>query len=247
LGIEFGDWVITEQFGGLVGDHGGDGEVTHNGLRYQLPSPTSLVVEEDKVIVNNKSSILPSNIAAPLIWDMDGGSRAMKGLQHYSGVVGTIELEDFIQEFDSWCNMQMLRNARLFSPFLAWKGLFQHLEGPPMDDYHEFRKDHATEIEEWRQHWSPSYVSIIHGGVASGGTTTLSTSNISTQVVPPPSFNPITEFFFRLKKNYQGVKTEKLKSLQDFEWKISESLHEAYICMRRSIAITQGVTEAQAI
>jgi len=32
--------------------------------------------------------------------------------------------------------MQMLRNARLFSPFLAWKGLFQHLEGPPMDDYH---------------------------------------------------------------------------------------------------------------
>jgi len=26
--------------------------------------------------------------------------------------------------------MQMLCNVRLFSPFLAWKGLFQHLEGP---------------------------------------------------------------------------------------------------------------------
>ncbi len=106
-----------------MGDHGGDGGVTHSGLRYQLPSPTPLVVEEDEVIVNNKSSI-PSNIAAPLIWDMDEGSRAMKGPRHYSGAMGTIELEDFIQEFDSWCDMQMLRNAKLFSPFLAWKGLF---------------------------------------------------------------------------------------------------------------------------
>jgi hypothetical protein len=44
----------------------------------------------------------------------------------------------------------MLCNAILFSPFLAWKGLFQHLEGCWMDDYHEFRKDHAIEIEVWR-------------------------------------------------------------------------------------------------
>jgi hypothetical protein len=51
--------------------------------------------------VNNKSSILPSSIAAPLIWDMDGGSRTMKGLRHYLGAVGTIKLEDFVQEFDS--------------------------------------------------------------------------------------------------------------------------------------------------
>jgi len=96
LGTKFGDWVITKQFGGHVGDHDGDGGVTHSGLRYQLPSPTSSVVEEDEVIVNNKSSILPSSIATPLIWDMDGGSGAMKGPQHYSSVVGTIELEDFI-------------------------------------------------------------------------------------------------------------------------------------------------------
>jgi hypothetical protein len=94
--------------------------------------------------------------------------------------MGTIELEDFIQEFDSWCNMQMLHNTRLFSPFLAWKGLFQHLEGLPMDDYHEFRTDHAIEIEACKQHWSPSYAYIIHGGVASGRTTTLSTPSTST-------------------------------------------------------------------
>ncbi len=71
-----------------------------------------------------------------------------------------------------------------------------------MDDYHEFQKDHAAEIEAWKQHWSPSYVSIIHGGVANGGTTTLSTLSTSTQVVPPPSFNSMTKFFLRLKKNY---------------------------------------------
>ncbi len=62
-----------------MGDHGGDGGVTRNGLKYQLPSPTSSVVEEDAVIMDNKSSILPSSITAPLIWDMDEGSGAMKG------------------------------------------------------------------------------------------------------------------------------------------------------------------------
>jgi hypothetical protein len=66
-----------------VGDHGGDGGVTHSGLRYWLSSPTSSIVEEDEVIVNNKFSILPSSIAAPLIWDMDRGSGAMKGPRHY--------------------------------------------------------------------------------------------------------------------------------------------------------------------
>jgi hypothetical protein len=82
-----------------VGDHGGDGGVTHSGLRYRLLSPTSSVVEEDEVIVDNKSSILSSSITAPLICDMDGSSKAMKGPRRYSGVVGTIELEDFIHEF----------------------------------------------------------------------------------------------------------------------------------------------------
>jgi hypothetical protein len=58
--------------------------------------------------------------------------------------------------------------------------LFQHLEGPPMDDYHEFRKDHADEIEAWKQHWSPSYVSITHDGVVNGGIITPSTPSTST-------------------------------------------------------------------
>ncbi len=60
-------------------------------------------------------------------------------------------------------------------------------------------------------------MSIIHNGVVSGGTTMPSTLNISMQVVPPPPSNPVTELFLKLKKNYQGVKTEKLRSLQEFE------------------------------
>jgi hypothetical protein len=55
------------------------------------------------------------------------------------------------------------------------------------------------------------------------------------------------EFFLRLKKNYQEVKTEKLKSLQEFERKTSESLREAYTRMRWLIAVTQGVTEVQVV
>ncbi len=57
-------------------------------------------------------------------------------------------------------------------------------------------------------------MSITHGGVVSGGTITPSTDpSMSTQVVPSPLFNPVTEFFLKLKKNFQGVKTEKLRSL----------------------------------
>jgi len=43
------------------------------------------------------------------------------------------------------------------------------------------------------------------------------------------------------------MKTKKLRSLQEFERKTSQSLREAYTRMRRLIAITQGLTEAQAI
>jgi len=105
-----------EQFGGPVGDHGGDGGVTRNGLKYWLPSPTSSVVEEDEVIVNNKSSILSSSITTPLIWDMDRGFGAMKGPQRYLGAVGTIELEDFIQEFGSWCVCKCCVMLNCFHP-----------------------------------------------------------------------------------------------------------------------------------
>ncbi len=55
------------------------------------------------------------------------------------------------------------------------------------------------------------------------------------------------EFFLRPKKNYQRVKMEKLRSLWEFEQKISESLRKAYIHMQQLIAVTQGVMKAQAV
>jgi hypothetical protein len=48
------------------------------------------------------------------------------------------------------------------------------------------------------------------------------------------------KFFLKLKKNYQGVKTEKLRSLQEFERKTNENFREAYTCTRRLIVVTQG-------
>jgi hypothetical protein len=33
---------------------------------------------------------------------------------------------------------------RLFTPFRAWDSLLWHLEGPPMNDYHELRR--ANEV-----------------------------------------------------------------------------------------------------
>ncbi len=51
-----------------------------------------------------------------------------------------------------------MRNPHLFTPFIAWKGLFQHLEGLLMDAYHEFKRAHEIQIEEG-------------GTIRSGGTT----------------------------------------------------------------------------
>jgi hypothetical protein len=39
----------------------------------------------------------------------------------------------------------------------------QHLEGPPMDNYRDFRHAHEVEIKEWWLYWSPNFVSITMG------------------------------------------------------------------------------------
>jgi hypothetical protein len=58
---------------------------------------------------------------------------------------------------------------------MAWKSLFQHLEGPLMDDHHEFKHAHEIQIEEWRLYWSPNYVSITTRIVAPSGASQLLT------------------------------------------------------------------------
>jgi hypothetical protein len=52
-----------------------------------------------------------------------------------------------MQEFECWCDQQSLKNPKGFSAFIAWKALFSHLEGAPMDDWREFAQEHAAEIE----------------------------------------------------------------------------------------------------
>ncbi len=87
-------------------------------------------------------------VTPPLLWYMEEMYGATKRPHQYSKVVGTIELDDSIQEFKNWSDMQQMRNPQLFTPFMAWKGLFQHLKGLPMDDYHEFKCAHEIQIEE---------------------------------------------------------------------------------------------------
>ncbi|OAE24506.1 hypothetical protein AXG93_2194s1000 [Marchantia polymorpha subsp. ruderalis] len=55
-------------------------------------------------------------------------------------------------------------------------------------------------------------------GIISGAVS-IASSSTSGETTSVPSFNPILEFFKRLRKNYQGVRTEKLRSLQEFERK----------------------------
>ncbi len=98
--------------------------------------PVVVLMEDDS---SNLEVDLPlKTISTPLLCDMEDTYGASKVHSPYSGAIGTIKLNDFIQKFNIWCDMQQLRNPHLLTPFLTWKGLFQHLEGPPMDDYHEF-------------------------------------------------------------------------------------------------------------
>lgn len=89
-------------------------------MRYQLPLPIPLVGAEYQGVADTQSSVLISaSVTTPLIWNIDAMYRGMKGPRHYSSVMNIIELDDFIQEFDTWCDMQFLRNPTLFTTLLA--------------------------------------------------------------------------------------------------------------------------------
>jgi hypothetical protein len=52
----------------------------------------------------------PRFVTPPLLWDMEEMYGATKRPYRYLEVVGTIELDDFIQEFNNWCDMQQMCN-----------------------------------------------------------------------------------------------------------------------------------------
>jgi hypothetical protein len=113
---------------------------TKQGVQFRPPTPPSSSFGGNSL--DFKTNFSPKLVILPLLWDMEDMYGATKRPYQYLGVVGTIELNDFIHEFDSCCDMQQMCNPQLFTPFMACKGLFQHLEGPLMDDYHEFRRAH---------------------------------------------------------------------------------------------------------
>jgi hypothetical protein len=219
-------------------------------------------LEEGSKVEDPRSTTSVQTEFVPSWWDMDETYGATRGPRRFSGRVGTIELDDFMQEFECWCDQQSLKSSKGFSAFIAWKALFSHLEGAPMDDWREFAQQNAAEIELWRAYYSPDYVPLTLGGHVAATTTSSAqvyqtpqarqqaggnTGGAAQMSSAAPTFNPIVEFFKVLAKSYQGVRVDKLKSLQDFQRKAGESLREAYFRMRRLIMATSGVTEAQSV
>jgi len=54
---------------------------------------------------SNSKVELPLVVFVPLVWDMEDMYGVSKGLDQFSRVVGTIELDDFIRVFNTWCDM----------------------------------------------------------------------------------------------------------------------------------------------
>jgi hypothetical protein len=62
-------------------------------------------------------------------------------------------------------------------------------------------------------------------------------------VVNPPPFNPMSQFFIQLGHDYQGQRADKMKALKTFTRGGDESLREAHVQLRRLISTTHGITE----
>jgi hypothetical protein len=78
---------------------------------------------------------------------MDETYEATRRPRRFAGRIGTIKLDDIMQEFECWCNQQSLKNPKGFLAFIAWRALFSHLEGAPMDDWRKFAQLNAAKIE----------------------------------------------------------------------------------------------------
>lgn len=76
---------------------------TKQGVPFQPPTPLTWSPEGDSL---DFEAELPSIMLVPLVWDMEDMYGASKGPRRFSRVVDTIKLDDFIQEFDTWSDMQ---------------------------------------------------------------------------------------------------------------------------------------------
>jgi hypothetical protein len=174
------------------------------------------------------------------------------GVRQFSGAAGTIEVEDFKREFTMWCELQKSRNPN-FNPYMVWKALFGCLEGAPLADYGEFEAANFTAVIAWRDFYAPNYADVFGGNPTSASTSGKGKdkkeeeTDRSVAEGQPPPFNPTTEFFLRLFRDYQGQQADKMKALRTFARGSDESLREAHARLRRLITATHGVTEQQVV
>jgi hypothetical protein len=128
-----------------------------------------------------------------------------------------------------WCELQKSRSPN-FNPYMVWRALFGCLEGAPLVDYGEFEAANSTAVVAWRNFYAPNYTDVF-----GGNPTVVSTSgkgkdkkeeetDRSVAEGQPPPFNPTTEFFLRLFRDYQGQRADKMKALRTFARGGDESL-----------------------
>jgi hypothetical protein len=188
-----------------------------------------------------------------------GGGDGERGVRRFSGAVGTIEVDDFKRKFTMWCKLQKLRNTN-FHPYMVWRALFGCLEGAPLADYGEFEAAHFTEIVAWRNYYTPDYADVFGGAPRVVDPSNTSRGKEKKEegkseeveqklgdVVNPPPFNPTSQFFIQLGRDYQGQRADKMKALRTFARGGDESLREAHARLRRLISATHGVTEQQVV
>jgi hypothetical protein len=188
-----------------------------------------------------------------------GGGGGERGVRRFSGAAGTIEVDDFKREFTMWCELQKSRNTN-FHPYMVWRALFGCLEGAPLADYGEFEAAHFTKIMAWRNYYAPDYADVFGGAPRVVDQSSTSRGKEKKEegkseeeeqkpgdVVNPPPFNPTSQFFIQLGRDYQGQRADKMKALRTFARGGNESLREAHARLRRLISATHGVTEQQAV
>jgi hypothetical protein len=143
---------------------------------------------------------------------------------------------------------------------MVWRALFGCLEGAPLADYGEFEAAHFTEIMAWRNYYAPDYADVFGGAPRVLDPSSISRGKEKKEegkseeeeqkpgdVVNPPPFNPASQFFIQLSRDYQGQRADKMKALRTFARGGHESLREAHARLRRLISATHGVTEQQAV
>jgi hypothetical protein len=140
-----------------------------------------------------------------------GGSGGERDVRRFSGAAGTIDVDDFKREFTMWYELQKSRNTN-FHPYMVWRALFGCLEGAPLADY---EAAHFTEIVAWGNYYAPDYADVFGGAPRVVDPNSTSRGKEKKEegkseeaeqkpgdVVNPPPFNPTSQFFIQLGRDY---------------------------------------------